>query len=133
MQPYPEIKSFVQESLGCSCPEDVFNNIVLQDSTTSDYTRRVNIGDRLLIYIMDASRVSNLNESISNALSMGFQERDENNFNRFRLVVASPVPESIANIATSAFSVSTHKDDKTHLHLVSSVEVENLFKIPTDM
>jgi len=31
MQTYPGIKRFVQEILGCSCPEEVFNQIDYQE------------------------------------------------------------------------------------------------------
>ena len=56
----PQIKRFVQETLGCSCPEEVFDKIECDTDASRIWWRRINVGNRLLIYILDATDVSDL-------------------------------------------------------------------------
>ena len=92
MQKYPEIKQFVQETLGCSCPEEVFNKIDYQKEIDGMSGRKVTVGDRLLIYIISTDRESNIQGVIDSALEQGVEERDKKRLNRFRLVLASSRP-----------------------------------------
>ena len=45
---YPEIKHFVQEALGCTCPEEVFNTIDYQKECDDISGRKIYVGERLL-------------------------------------------------------------------------------------
>ena len=81
MQTYPEIKRFVQETLGCSCPEEVFNKIDYQKESDSISGGKVNVGDRLLIYIITMDCKSNIQEIINSALEKGVEERERKGFN----------------------------------------------------
>ena len=56
----PQIKRFVQETLGCSCPEEVFDKIECKTNVSSTWWKRIDVGNRLLIYILDATDVSDL-------------------------------------------------------------------------
>ena len=73
MQIYPEIKRFVQETLGCSCPEEVFTQIDYQEEDDSILGRKINVGDRLLIYIISMDRKSRIQEVINSALEQGVE------------------------------------------------------------
>ena len=117
--PYREIKTFVQGTLGCSCPEEVFDRIAV-DTGAGAVSHRIRIGGRLLVYILDASRATDISRAISRALEEGIRERDRDDFNRLRLVVVSDSPERIAETAQAAFSGSPARDEKTHLHLLES-------------
>jgi len=77
MQSNSEIKRFVQETLGCSCPEEVFNKIDCQKESDGISGRKVNVGDRLLIYVINMDGKSNIQGVISSALERGVEERDE--------------------------------------------------------
>ena len=114
-----EIKRFVQETLGCSCPEEVFNKIDYQKESNDILGKKVNIGDRLLIYIINADSESELPELIMSSLKKGVEERDKKGFNRFRLVLAVSRPDQLHNLAEKAFQNSEHTDEKTHLHVVN--------------
>jgi hypothetical protein len=117
--PYPEVKRFVQETLGCSCPEEVFDRISV-DTGAGEVSHRIRIGGRLLVYILDASRTVDVSRAIASALREGVRERDRDHFNRLRLVVISPGPDRIAETAQTAFSGSPVRDDKTHLHVLET-------------
>jgi hypothetical protein len=121
---YPEIKRFVQETLGCSCPEDVFNKIDYQKAGDGGVASRVNVGDRLLIYIITVDGKSSIQEVIGTALEQGVKERDKKGFNRFRLVLVTSRPDELRSAAEQAFDRSGYADEKAHLHVVSEGDME---------
>ena len=126
MQTYPEIKHFVQETLGCSCPEEVFNNIDYQKESDGNLGRKITVGGRLLIYIITMDRKSNVQEVINLALEQGIEEREKKGFNRFRLVIVASHPDELRSTADHAFYSSGYTDEKTHLHIVSKSDVDCL-------
>ena len=123
MQTYTEIKRFVQETLGCSCPEEVFNQIDYQKKCDDISGRKINVGERLLIYIITMGGKSNIQGVISSALERGVEERDEKGLNRFRLVLVASRPDELRSSAEHAFDSSGCADEKTHLHVVSESNV----------
>ena len=121
---YPKMKRFVQETLGCSCPEDVFNKIDYQKARDGGVGCRVNVGDRLLIYIINMDGKSSIQEVINTALEQGIEERDKKGFNRFRLVLVASSPDELQSSAEQAFHSSGFADEKAHLHIVNQSDVE---------
>lgn len=117
--PYPEVKSFVQGTLGCACPEEVFDRIAVY-ADAGEVSHRIRIGGRLLVYILEASRAADVSSAVTSALREGVRERDREHFNRLRLVVVSPSPERIAEAVQAAFSGSPARDEKTHLHVLET-------------
>jgi hypothetical protein len=126
MHTYPEIKHFVQEILGCSCPEEVFNKIDYQKESEDISGRKVNVGDRLLIYIITMDRKPDIQEVINSALEQGVEEREKKGLNRFRLVLVASHPDELRSSAEHAYDSSGFTDEKTHLHIVKKSDVENL-------
>jgi hypothetical protein len=124
MQTYPEIKRFVQETLGCSCPEEVFNQIDYQKECDDISGRKVNVGERLLIYIITMDGKSNIQGVINSALEQGVEEREKKGLNRFRLVLVDSCPDELRSLAEHAFDSSGYADEKTHLHIVNESDVE---------
>ena len=121
---YPEIKRFVQETLGCSCPEEVFNKIDYQKASAGIIGSKINVGGRLLVYILTADGQSSIQEVVDTALAQGVRERAKKGFNRFRLVLAASRPDDLRSLAEQAFNRSGYADDKTHLHVVSNSDVK---------
>ena len=124
MQTYSQIKRFVQETLGCSCPEEVFNKIEHQKESDGISGSKVNVGDRLLIYIINMDGKSNTQGIINSALERGVEERDNKGLNRFRLVLVAAHPDALRSSAERAFESSGYTDEKTHLHVVNESDVE---------
>ena len=124
MQAYPEIKRFVQETLGCSCPEEVFNKIDYQKESDGISGRKVTVGERLLVYIITMDGKSNIQGVINSALEQGVEERERKGFNRFRLVLVASRPDVLRSSAEHAFDSSGYTDENTHLHVVSESDVE---------
>ena len=58
------IKAFTRDTLGCDCPEEVFNKIVCEDDVKIDsglsISHKINIGDKLLLYILILNQTNEL-------------------------------------------------------------------------
>lgn len=120
MQRYPEIKKFVQETLGCACPEEVFENIVYSENANTPWERRIEVGNRLLVYVVASDPLESTSRKIDAALQTGVIERNRKGFNRFRLVLVSPNrDEDAETVCEKLFCESPSFDEKTHLHIVA--------------
>ncbi|HID43415.1 MAG TPA: hypothetical protein EYP30_06545 [Archaeoglobaceae archaeon] len=90
-----KVKKFVRDKMGCKCPEEVFEHIEVEKNLKSGYVDidyKINVGNRLLIYVVDGSRYGT-EENIRNLILAGVKERDDRNFNRFRLVLVDKEPD----------------------------------------
>jgi hypothetical protein len=119
------IKKFAQETLGCGCPEEVFQHIECQyDIHVKDVLlrARINIGNRLLIYIAEANNTETIKSSLAHIIDIGTKERDALGFNRFRLVLAGEMIDQIKSVAERVFK-DIERDDKIHLHIISKADI----------
>jgi len=116
------IKRFVRQVLGCECPEEVFKHIESTSSFPLDngiiLRSKLNIGNRLLIYIVIARSGAFVKEALPELVKTGMAERDGKVFNRFRLVLASDDRKGIEDIAERTFNSLLLRDEKVHLHVV---------------
>ena len=117
-----EVVSFVQEGLGCGCPDEVLHDIQIEPHPYSfagqpiDYL--VSIGGRLLIAISMSSGWAEVAGELQQLLETGKNLRDRKGFNRFRLVVSSDEPENATAALQEQFTDLTGMDNKVHLHVV---------------
>lgn len=113
-----KIKAFVQDVLGCGCAEDVFKIIELQqvEMAGTPYDR-VNIGNRLLIYIFETEDPVFVGRELARIVRAGKEERDRKSFNRFRLVLAAD-DARVRTAAMKAYKELEFIDDRTFLHVV---------------
>jgi hypothetical protein len=113
------IEHFVRATLGCQCPDEVFRSIAIDQLRTADgaigYTRLL-VGDRLLIYILDAPAVRVADGALAELVARGCRERNERGYNRFRLVIACDEPASESTSVQHAFDHAAANDERTHLH-----------------
>jgi hypothetical protein len=116
------IKMFVRETLGCECPDAVFEyidsklNVKLnEDILLND---KINIGNRLLIYIIKVNDTKFIKTNLSKLISIGKNERDLKGFNRFRLVIFTDKVDEIRQIAHNIFKRLENKDEKVYLHII---------------
>lgn len=121
------VKAFVRQTLGCMCPDEVFEYIDCQHNVKLDgdllLNSKINVGNRLLIYVIEANDPDFIKNSLSTLISLGKNERDKRGFNRFRLVIVTDKMSEIKHIAQKIFEDSGHKDEKVHLHVVSRNEI----------
>ncbi len=123
--PRLEIKHFVRDILGCTCPEAVFREIEFQKEAGELGERKINVGGRLLIYIINWHGDMGMVES---AVKSGVGERNARGFNRFRLVIVSSNPEKLRTSVEQAFLASADRDEKTHLHILNETDVTDLLQ-----
>lgn len=110
---------FVRGVLGCTCPDEVFDDIELEtrsapgpslEALGADAVEQVlHVGGRLLIALcptLDEGRLQAL-------LRAGVSQRDARGYNRFRVAVAGsgPAPERVTELLAAL-------DDRVHVHVV---------------
>jgi len=120
-----KIKSFVRDTLGCTCPEDVFRhiehaeNIPIQENLK--VAHRMDVGGRLLIYVYKMERLTDVSEDIPELIQHGQRAKENGGYNRFRLVLVSDDKEGVAGVATKVFD-TLEKEENIHLHVIGEEE-----------
>lgn len=115
------IKSFVQQTLGCGCPEEVFEYIDCQFNIKLNHgiilRNRINIGNRLLIYVVEVNNAGPMKSILPFLVAAGKTERDNLKFSRFRLVLIADKLDEVKGTAEPIFKTIS-EDEKVHLHIV---------------
>ncbi|THB76599.1 MAG: hypothetical protein D6B25_09300 [Desulfobulbaceae bacterium] len=120
------IETFVRNTLGCTCPDEIFDRIDLQSSIpelSGDIrSLRLVLGNRLLVYLV--AGLSNIvsSETLSPLVSCGVRDRDAHQLNRFRLVLLVPEDFEPMGIQLSFQSMSM-VDERVHLHFVPNHDI----------
>jgi hypothetical protein len=121
------IKLFVQNTLGCGCPEEVFKSIDVRRSIRLNnfivLDIAIVIGDRLLIYIAEAGSEGCIEEHLPVLVAAGKKERDEQGLNRFRLVLVTDRPDEIRQTSERRFEELRGMDEKVHLHVIKKSQL----------
>jgi hypothetical protein len=115
-----DIKIFAQQTLGCGCPEEVFEHIDSQSDVQLDgrrLSRIIKIGNRLLIYIVEMADADSVKQNLAFLVASGRKERDRIRFNRFRLVLTADDITEVQKVAEAVFAV-INRDEKVHLHVI---------------
>ena len=116
------IAEFVRNTLGCNCPEEVFQYIDcrsvvnIDESMLSPY--EISIGNKLLIFAAAIDDVDSLRSVLSKLVRAGVNKRDKKKFNRFRLVLLTARASDVAEQASEIFG-SLETDEKVHLHVIN--------------
>jgi hypothetical protein len=111
------VKEFVRKTLGCDCAEDVFKHIENEhdvDMAGIRLRNKIDVGNRLLVYVSDAG---DLSKEMPALVKAGREERDARGFNRFRLVLVSD-DAALRERAFKAFARLPEVDEKVHLHVI---------------
>jgi hypothetical protein len=122
----PDIERFVRETLGCGCPDEVFQSIEVADASTTSGTvsfTRLVIGQRLLIHVWRPATAAALPEDVQALAAQGCAERDARGYNRYRLVIATAEPEGTIDAVAAAFTDVVGDDDRAHVHVVAASEL----------
>jgi hypothetical protein len=124
-----KIKVFVKNTLGCSCPEKVFEKIEVSRLLTLEHEKqitRIVVGDTLLIYVIRPELPGNFVDSVEAIGLAGKNDRDTNNYNRFRLVVSGFEDDGQQEKVAGRFSHVFNTDEKMHIHCVDQALVDGL-------
>jgi hypothetical protein len=113
------IEHFVRTTLGCQCPDEVFQSISIDRVRAAHCAvpcTRLLVGNRLLIYILDAAADRVADGTLNDLVARGCRERNQRGYNRFRLVIACDEPESENTAVQHAFDAAAGNDERAHLH-----------------
>ncbi len=122
-------KYFVRDTLGCQCPESVFDQIDYQENADilgDTLVKRLLVGNRLLIYILEIADAKSLPSLLPSLVRNAKSERDSQGYNRLRVVIATENAEAIQPMAESVFAEIEDIDAKVHLHVLGKDEVGGL-------
>jgi len=117
-----KLKVFVKNTLGCGCPEKVFEKIDVSKHLAVDHEKeitRIVVGDTLLIYIIRPELPGHFVDSVESICLAGKVDRDTNNYNRFRLVVSGFEDDMQQKKVSECFSKLFSTDEKMHIHFVT--------------
>jgi hypothetical protein len=126
------IEHFVRTTLGCKCPDEVFQSIAIERAPTPDtalpHTRLV-IGERLLIHVFEAPSVNATAAAVSKLATQGRTERDAKQYNRYRLVLVSAHPTQVLDDAKASFTSVVGDDQRAHLHVVATDQLPHALRV----
>jgi hypothetical protein len=114
-----QIRRFVRETLGCTCPDEVFKQIRQLDQCALFTSAHAvyEIGGRLCVAVYVPANWRALARTLGQLVAAGMQYRDQHGFNRFRLVIACCDDDAVIQLP-QAFEALPEIDDKVHLHVV---------------
>jgi hypothetical protein len=133
------VKEFVKESLGCQCPDEVFQDIDMQMEKEG---LRILIGKRLIIrlYPLGKRAKSITFEKLLQMFQNGQKERDQIGFNRFRLVLvindrdeAKQRIDDLSQKVLATFKKTKGEDDRMHLHVIEEGAVPEVLRVMAGM
>jgi ribosomal protein S18 acetylase RimI-like enzyme len=116
------IEHFVRVTLGCRCPDEVFESIIVQPDSGGTAVvplTRLVVGHRLLIYAAQADATTATSDDFADLAERGRADRDTHGLNRFRLVVTADRDAPSGEAARSGFAQAAVGDGRMHLHVLS--------------
>ncbi len=123
------VERFIRETLGCACPDAVFEHIDSRCQVAlgpAILSRRINVGHRLLVYLLECDDPGVIGLWLPEVLSRGLEERDREGFNRLRVVVGTDNSQPVSQAAQRAFESQEGVDERVLLHVVDKRSVTRL-------
>lgn len=120
------IERFVRGTLGCGCPDEVFEHLVisrLPPIAGRPPIVQLQVGSRLLIHVVAPPDDPATGGWLEQLAANGRAARDRHGYNRFRLVIASPAALAAAREIEERFARAIVGDEKAHLHFVGSEQL----------
>ncbi len=127
------IEHFVRSTLGCGCPDEVFQHLVISRMPPiagRPSIVQLQVGSRLLIHVVAPPDGTAANGWIEQLAANGRTARDRHGYNRFRLVITSPTPPALASEIEERFARTIVGDEKAHLHFVGSEQLPASLQMP---
>ena len=127
------IEQFVRGALGCGCPDEVFQHLVVTRVPSlagRPPIVQLQVGSRLLIHVVAPPGDAAANGWVEQLAANGRAARDRHGYNRFRLVIASAAPLTSAREIEERFARAIVGDEKAHLHFVGSEQLPGGLEMP---
>ena len=118
------LKAFIQDVLGCGCPEEIFENMTCQKEILAGTPGTlINVGGRLLVFLWRLTDPADISKTLKNILKAGKSKRDTHGFNRLRLVLLTNKSAIVPEDLQKRFLELIGDDEKVHLHVLHSATV----------
>jgi len=111
-----ELVSFVRETLGCGCPDEVLARIRVGRGV--DGAPCLDVGGRLMVAVIPYEDLDRLIDSFPDTVERSRRERDLRGFNRVRMVVVHASPEVLGETLDDMLHTITAADDRVHVHVL---------------
>jgi len=124
------LERFIRDELGCQCPAAVFRDIGVEACPASfgHWSRGclISVGGRLLILVLYCDDAGLMCRVLGELLAEGRRLRERRGYNRFRLVIASSLPDAMAPVLEGCFNRMEGMDGRMHLHVIAAGHVPGL-------
>jgi hypothetical protein len=114
--PDPELVAFVRDVLGCGCPDDVVDRMVVEVSPVGE--PGLDVGGRLLVRVLGSVDPDRLVTTFRDDVIRLRAERDGRGFNRLRMVVAHPDHDELGPALETTLRTIVGADDRVHVHAI---------------
>jgi hypothetical protein len=125
------VRGLVREVLGCGCPDEVFDDVVV--GTPSVYaatwplpTLEMVIGRRLLVMIASTEGLADVEQQVHALLARGHAIRDRAGLTRCRLVLVGAVP---GGLLEQLQIEASRMDDRIHVHRLEADSLESVTRV----
>lgn len=119
----PRVTRFVRDTLGCRCPDEVFERIRIIARADAfaglPVETVIDVGGRLLVAVCASTHWREVLQTLPAIARSGRAYRDRHGYNRFRLVVAAPEPELAQPALAAVFDAASAEDEHMHLHVLA--------------
>jgi hypothetical protein len=113
------IREFIQGTLGCGCPEEVFEHVEERAISWAGVPgRRITVGDRLLVAVFETDDPRLAVGRVAAWVADGRRARDAEGLNRLRVVIAGGRPAELEVAVRPVFDAAPERDDRVHLHVL---------------
>ena len=115
------VERLVRETLGCTCPTEVFDRIEegrVSLPGVAAPVRHLAIGGRLLVYLIEAEDPAQAASSLPTWVTVGQAQRDAAGMSRVRLVVLAAHPEVMTPLLRATWETLGGLDERVHLHVL---------------
>jgi hypothetical protein len=138
----PALEAFVRGTLGCGCPAEVFDSVEVSATPPPgcpEVQRRISVGGRLLIYVIDATNADQVPVRLEAWVSAGVAERERRGMNRLRLAVvlddsgvdqSAKIDQAFVALPLVRAARARGEDPRIHLHCLSRADTEALWPSP---
>lgn len=128
------IERFVRGTLGCGCPDEVFQSIAISRLPAvpgRPPVAQVLVGSRLLIHVVSPPTAASANGWLEQLAANGRATRDRHGYHRFRLVVAATGGAAPAADLEARFARVAVGDDRMHLHVIAADRLPAGLDVPS--
>jgi hypothetical protein len=128
-----EITHFVRGTLGCGCPDAVFDSIAVEPVVPAadvPPALQLLIGARLLIQLVALPHDPMSTGWIERLAAAGRTARDRHGYNRFRLVVVASKGQALPADLDERFVRLVGTDERMHLHVVARDQLPEALSLP---